>query len=120
MSQSAFSPEYTTPKKARTKGQSTPSKSIKSALAYFIYIYFFFDTYSLFFSGKKRAVINSDEEDIFISRYGFLFTFYVIYISLFLISPLDNSAKKQRFEETLTPAKRVKNAGRQLVFDNAV
>ena len=56
----------------------------------------------------------------FISRNGLFFTFYVIYILLSLISPLDNSAKKQHFEETSTPAKRVKNASCQLVFDNTV
>ena len=37
LSQSAFSPEYMTPKKVHTKEPSTPSMSIKSAFVYFLY-----------------------------------------------------------------------------------
>ena len=90
----AFSPEYVTPKKARTKEPSTPSKSIRSAFVYiycgfilghlivFVCLFFFFFSSS---SGKKRAVAtaDSDNEDVFVLRYV-LCIFYYYYVSYVL------------------------------------
>ena len=36
------------------------------------------------------------------------------------ISPVHDSPKKLRMEESSTPSKTVKDAGRQLIFDKAV
>jgi hypothetical protein len=41
MRQSAFSPEYMTPKKVRTKETFTPSMSIKSVFVYFLFWFYF-------------------------------------------------------------------------------
>jgi hypothetical protein len=78
---------------------------------------------NFFHSGKKRvmAITNSDNEDVFIPRYVFCINFYEPYfVLLTFISPVHDSPKKARFKEPSTPSKMVKDAGRQLVFDNAV
>lgn len=44
---------------------------------------------------------------------------YVLHVLTF-ISPIHDSPKKARVNESSTPSKTVKNSGRQLVFDKAM
>lgn len=72
--QLVFSPQYATPKKAHAKETSTPSRSIRSAFVYFVFILvLFWDDlfYFIFHRGKKRAIAitDSDNEDVFVQRY---------------------------------------------------